>query len=222
MNDPVKSILLDEDNFWGPLVDTLKVMTPVVMLLRLTDGTAPVMGKILPRMASIREETEKLDIPWKFKVLEIHNMRWEYLQSPMHFAGTCLDPEFLLREMDEATQDGLITLTERLCLRREMQSRQEEGSAGTEHPLTISSDKVQAQVAAAMLQYSQYQEKEGIFSKPHVQDNAKVMPPSAWWAMFGRGLPIASSMAQTVLSQPACASAAGELLRFLVSVSVSL
>ncbi|KAL1495540.1 hypothetical protein AB1Y20_016903 [Prymnesium parvum] len=98
--DPVKAMfLLDEDNFWVPLIDTLRVMTPVVKLLRLTDGVAPVMGKILPQMEAIRETIANLNMPWKSKVLSIHNERWVYLQSPMHYAGTCLDPEFLMRDI---------------------------------------------------------------------------------------------------------------------------
>lgn len=211
-NDPVKAIILDEHNFWAPLIDALKVMTPIVRLLRLTDGTAPAMGKILPRMEGIRQKIVSIDIPWKPRALEIHDSRWNYLQSPMHFAATCLDPEFLARELDEETQDGLIILTERLCLRSELKSLQAMGGPSGVRPgeaLTTSSGVVQEKVAAAMLEISSYQEKEGIFSKPFVQKNAHSMAPSKWWATYGKALPLVSDIARTVLGQPACASAAG-------------
>lgn len=220
-NDPVKAILLDEDNFWVPLIDTLRVMTPVVKLLRLTDGVAPVMGKILPQMEAIRETIANLNMPWKSKVLSIHNERWVYLQSPMHYAGTCLDPEFLMRDMDQAAQDGLITVTERLCLREEKLSRFKKGAATEAEALTITSDEVQERVAATMLQLSSYQEKEGIFSKPFVQNNAKIQAPSAWWSTFGMCLPLVSTLARTVLSQPVCASAAGACAAYLRTFVVS-
>lgn len=210
-NDPVKAIILD-DNFWVQLVDALKVMTPIVKLLRLTDGNAPALGKILPRMEGIREAITKLDIPWQSEALQSHDDRWAYLQSPMHFAATCLDPEFLTRDMDEAMQDGLIAVTERLCLRDEMKSLHDRGRPGDiaqAQELTISSPAVQVRVEVAMGQLSRYQEKEGIFAKHFVQNGAKTMPPSTWWSTYGNGIPVIASMARTVLGQPGCASAAG-------------
>lgn len=209
--DHVKTIILDENNFWKPLVEALKVMTPIVKLLRLSDGTAPVMGKILPRMEGIRQKIMALDISWKSEALRAHDYRWEYIKSPMHFAATCLDPEFLMREMDEAMQDGLISVSERLCLRSEMQSLQAKGCAAQAAELKITSHEVQERMAATMMELSSYQEKEGIFSKPFVQNNAEGMPPSTWWGTYGKGLPLLSGIARTVLSQPVCASAAGYL-----------
>ncbi|KAL1527820.1 hypothetical protein AB1Y20_009203 [Prymnesium parvum] len=208
-NDPVRIILLDEDGFWAPLVDALKVMTPIVKLLRLTDGTAPAMGKILPRMEAIREATSKLTIDWKDAVLDIHDKRWDYLQSPMHFAGTALDPEFLTRDLNQATQNGLIEVAERLALRSEMLKLEANGCKDATSRLNPDSECVQDAVAVAMLQISAYQEKEGVFSKPFVQKSAKQMAPATWWATFGKGQSMIASMAYTILGQPVCASAAG-------------
>ena len=53
-----------------------------------------------------------------------------------------------------------------------------------------------------------YQEREGIFTKPYVIANAKTMAPASWWSMYGKHLPILSSIASRVLAQPVCASAA--------------
>ena len=49
---------------------------------------------------------------------------------------------------------------------------------------------------------------EGIFSRPSVLQNAKEMEPAAWWSMYGKHLPLLSSIAPRVLEQAAAASAA--------------
>ena len=45
----VKSIVLDDDNFWSPLdalVDILRVAMPIIKLLRMMDSNKPVIGKV--------------------------------------------------------------------------------------------------------------------------------------------------------------------------------
>mmetsp|Transcript_23597 Transcript_23597/g.53678 ORF Transcript_23597/g.53678 Transcript_23597/m.53678 type:complete len:104 (+) Transcript_23597:728-1039(+) len=39
----VRAILLDEEGFWCPLVEALKIMTPIVRLLRICDGERPAL-----------------------------------------------------------------------------------------------------------------------------------------------------------------------------------
>jgi|TARA_B110000046_G_scaffold30518_1_gene32315 hypothetical protein len=70
------------------------------------------------------------------------------------------------------------------------------------------SDVVQARIGKAMEELSSYQERKGNFTKPYVIATAKTMAPAAWWAMYGKHLPILSSIASRVLAQPVCASAA--------------
>ena len=48
-----------------------------------------------------------------------------------------------------------------------------------------------------------YQRREGAFSRPSVLANAKTMEPAAWWAMYGKHLPLLSSIAPKVLAQAA-------------------
>ena len=54
--DPIKKILFDEAGFWRPLIEALKIMTPVVKLLRLMDGEKPAMGKVYDRMFMIGQK----------------------------------------------------------------------------------------------------------------------------------------------------------------------
>jgi hypothetical protein len=178
-------------------------MTPVVKLLRLMDGEKPAMGKIYDRMFMIGAKIDERDYGWKDKAAEIHAKRWEYLHSPMHSAGYALDPEFMEHQadMDDATQTGLLTIIERVCLRDTLAE-----SNGKE--LTIESEAVQLRVSKTMLELSTYQLREGVFTKPFVLMNAKQMAPATWWSTYGKHLPLLSSVARRVLNQPCCASAA--------------
>ncbi|KAL1527711.1 hypothetical protein AB1Y20_009096 [Prymnesium parvum] len=55
----VKAIILDEEGFWVPLLDALKVMTPISKTLRMCDSDKPVMGKIYDHMFMLSEKAFK-------------------------------------------------------------------------------------------------------------------------------------------------------------------
>ena len=99
---------------------------------------------------------------------------------------------------------------ERMCLRDVIMS-----SAGSSdvtdqkwRQITTSSPEVLQRVAQVEREFSVYQRRDGVFSRPSVLENAKVMEPAAWWGMYGRHLPLLSSIAPRVLAQPGAASAA--------------
>mmetsp|Transcript_25022 Transcript_25022/g.60444 ORF Transcript_25022/g.60444 Transcript_25022/m.60444 type:complete len:672 (-) Transcript_25022:220-2235(-) len=207
-DDPVKDIILDEKGFWEPLVEALQIMTPLVKLLRLLDGNAPAMGKVYARMNQIRETWEKSSVSWKDQALRIHNERCEYLFSDMHLAGYALDPEFIDKDMTHAEQTALINISERMALREEMIRLISLDKKEEAYALTTESSSVQKLTGEAMLNLASYQGKEGMLSKECVRDQAKIMPPAKWWFQFGKGVPVISKIACSVLSQPVCASAA--------------
>lgn len=205
--DDVKAIVLDENGFWNPLIQALRIMTPLVqMMLRMTDGDKPIMGKIYDRMFLISERIRNSKVPWKAQAMKIHEDRWEYLHSPMHSAGYALDPEFWETKgaHDTATQEGLLTVMQRICLR----DIYETASASEREALTLNSDVVQERVSVVELQLSHYQEKEGAFSRLAVRNNATVMAPATWWSTYGKHLKELQSVAMRVLAQPAAASSA--------------
>ena len=249
-NDPVKTILLDEDGFWNPLVEALKIMTPIVKLLRLADGNGAAMGKIYPRMVSVRKHIESSSVAWKAEALKIHDERWAYLKSDMHLAGYALDPEYISDEITGDVQTALITIAERMALRSEVIRLTLAGQSQAALSLTTGSESVEALVGETMLQLASYQvcklrcignrgcnrkywsmggcfgkgevaiailtsypalpfqDREGIFAKNFIFNNAKEMPPAKWWNSYGKAVPLLSSVACSVLSQPVCASAA--------------
>lgn len=207
-NDPVKTIILDEQGFWEPLVATLKIMTPIVKLLRLTDGLGAAMGKIYPKMVAIRESIQASTVSWKAEALKLHDYRWNYLKSDMHLAGYALDPEYIDCSMDSEVQSALIATAERMALRSVMMKHQSEGSADVALHLTVENESVQQAVGQAMMQLASYQDKEGIFSKQFVRQHAKEMSPAKWWDKYGKAVPDITSVACSVLTQPVSASAA--------------
>lgn len=207
-NDLVKVIILDEEGFWKPLVAALKIMVPIVKLLRLMDGNAPAMGKIYPKMAEVRKHIESSSISWKVEALRAHDRRWAYLKSDMHLAGYALDPEYMENHMNDEVQTALITVTERMALRSEVNRLVTEGDPEAFTSLTIESDCVQKLAGDAMMQLATYQDQEGVFGKQFVRKHAKEMPPAKWWDKYGKAVPLLCSVACSVLAQPVCASAA--------------
>ncbi|KAL1495642.1 hypothetical protein AB1Y20_016509 [Prymnesium parvum] len=64
------------------------------------------------------------------------------------------------------------------------------------------------EVDAAANKEDPFRDKEGVFSKQSVLINAKRMAPAKWWKQYGTHLPLLSSVAQKVLAQVVCSSAA--------------
>ena len=92
----VRAILLDEAGFWAPLVDSLKVMTPVVKLLRLCDGEKPAMGKVYDRMFLLQERVKKMSVSWAKDAARIIASRWRLRATAAAAATDCCCPTILL------------------------------------------------------------------------------------------------------------------------------
>ena len=204
----VKAIVLDEEGFWRPLMTILYVAMPLIKLLRLLDGNKPAIGKVYDRMYTIGERINKLKntVSWAPAMAKIHADRWEYLHSDFHAAAYAFNTEYLetVGSLDEATQMGVVTVIERMCLRDVIfMSDDHEHAIMT---LTVDSPEVVERVAQAELEFAKYQARDGVFSRPTVIINAKNMEPARWWSTYGRHLPLLSSIASRVLAQPAAAS----------------
>ena len=80
--------------------------------------------------------------------------------------------------------------------------------------IPMTDDRVQQRIDTAMAELSVYERKVGSFSKPYAFVCAKEMKPSAWWAMFGKYVPVISSIGmaidQRVLPQPVVRGRCGE------------
>lgn len=219
-SDVVKNIVLDESGFWKKLVEALRIMVPIVKLLRLTDGEMPAMGKIYDRMFMIGQKIDESKVSWKDKAAKIHADRWEYLHSFMHAAGYGFDPEFIEMqdEIDEATQNGLFDIIEKICIRDALAEADDHDAMvmslySEDAPMVavLPDDvlnKAQERATQAHLELAKYQQREGRFGDPVVMKAAKDMAPAAWWAMYGKHVPRLASAARRVLAQTVSASAA--------------
>jgi len=158
------------------------VCTPLVKLLRLADGSAPVVGKIHFNCYKVQESIEQCDLPSAEKeaVAKIWSERWTQLQSPMHAAGYCLDPQFV--DDEGCTHDpdpsfrGLVGIIGKLL-------------------------DSEAKRSAALLQYVTYKSKEGLFGLKEAWEMADQVPAHQWWHIWGRETRELQYVAMRVLSQ---------------------
>lgn len=166
------------------------------------------MGKIYDRMFMIGQAIDESHTAWKEHARKSFDDRWEYLHSFMHGAGYAVDPEFMhvQSERDEAVQNGIMEVIERLCLRKVMLEAPDPQVAMT--TLTVQSDEVVNVVAQCEEELSAYTEGLGNFTRGSAKVNAQKMEPAVWWAQYGRHLPMLSFIAATVLAQVVSASAA--------------
>lgn len=201
-----KAIVLDEE-FWLSLVVCLRVSLPLVRLLRMLDSNKPVLGKVYDRMFLTMQKLEKAQgVPWLAQVRAIHARRWEYLHSDMHVAAYALDPEFMqtVGDLDEATQNGLLRVFEKMCLRDAiLESHNPQVAAQT---LNLKSPEVVQRVAEVERQFAHYQDPQGAFARSAVSINAKMLDPATWWRMYGKKFPLLCKFAQAILAQVGSAS----------------
>jgi hypothetical protein len=206
IGEQVRTIILSKD-FWTSVTDILSVALPLIKLLRTLDGNKPVMGKIYHRMFTISEKIEGMcdRVDWAEKMKSIHSRRWEYLHSPMHAAAYALDPEYMTvaKQLDSHCQHGLRVMLKRQCLRDVMVLQADPNAS-----VSVDDPAVVQRVAQAEREFSSYQRMEGPFSDASCQHNASIMEPAKWWDMYGRHLPLLSSIAPRILAQTAAASCA--------------
>lgn len=110
-------------SFWNNVTHTLKVMCPLVMVLRIADNeTRPPMGYIYEAMDRAKETILKSFDNHREKckkVLDIIDRRWDsQLHHPLHAAGYYLNPYFYYHnpkvETDTEVTNGLFACIKRL------------------------------------------------------------------------------------------------------------
>ena len=115
-------------------------------------------------------------------VRQIWDHRRGMLDSPLHGAGYCLDPEFLtdpglaITNARDACVTDLLTVTSKLILDDEER------------------DKPRAS-------YASFRAKEGLFGSDAARRDAGSWPAHQWWEVYGVGHPELQQLAVKVLSQ---------------------
>ncbi|XP_052203350.1 uncharacterized protein LOC127808780 [Diospyros lotus] len=176
--------------FWENAIDVLKIIGPLVRVLRLVDGEEkPTMGYIYEAMRraknatarSFKENEEKYG-----HIFDIINNRWAcQLNHPLYAAGHFLNPEFFYSNpkirQDEVVVRGLYECIERLVPSLELQ------------------DKIIDELAL-------YKNAEGLFGMEMAKRKRNKKAPAEWWRFFGLSTPNLQKFAVRVLSLVCSAS----------------
>ncbi|KAH1221743.1 hypothetical protein GmHk_12G035088 [Glycine max] len=177
-------------SFWNSVVYTLKVMAPLVKVLRLVDGERkPAMGYIYEAMDKAKETIIKSfnNNESKYKdVFEIIDKRWNcQLHRPLHAAAHFLNSEFFYDntdlEFDFEVTNGLFECIKKLIPQFDVQQK-----ILTElHLYKIGADHFGFDFAMAQ---------------------RKTHSPTYWWRMFGSQTPNLQKLAIKILSLTCSAS----------------
>lgn len=187
-----------DGNFWDSLRFITAVLGPCFKLMRLTDSSAPLMGKVYKHMSELGGQLEDLfadnkpwsKAPWneyKDEISDAHGQRWEYLHCDYHAAGYALDPNFIAEDVNGVNNgevfQGLTAVIERHYY-----------------------DDEESQ-AAVLQQYSDFRKQRGVFSAGSLKIAAKTVPAHEWWEMVAGGATELRKIAMRVLSKTSSASA---------------
>lgn len=179
----IKDMVMDGST-WRDMNLLVKVMEPIVTLLRLVDSKTPCMGKVYHGCFTVLEQVRTCSVPEDVKgVLEDLAMsRWAMLHSPLHAAGYLLDPEYWDHEIttNEEVMEGFDMVVAKL-----VQDRDDRSTVAQE--------------------LGKFRAKVGLFARQTVQDSAASMPAHLWWHTWGGSVPLLQSLAVKVLSQVASA-----------------
>jgi hAT family C-terminal dimerisation region len=116
------------------------------------------------------------------QVLAIWEARWKMLDSPLHGAAYCMDPEFMNDDGLDGDNAGDACVQDLLTMMKRL----------------IPDDQKRA---AARASYKAFRAKEGLFGTAEAQEDAACTPAHQWWDFYGRGHPELSRLAVRVLSQ---------------------
>lgn len=114
-------------------------------------------------------------------VKQLWEQRWSFMDSPIHGAAYCLDPEFLgdagleMRNSGDACVSDFRTMLRKLLPAHEAQN--------------------------ARLSYAAFRAKEGEFGCADAVADADSMPAHQWWDMYGGAHPELQKVAVKLLAQ---------------------
>ncbi|XP_027911484.1 uncharacterized protein LOC114170198 [Vigna unguiculata] len=171
-------------SFWNQVVFTLKVMAPLIHVLRLVDGERKAtMGYIYEAMEKAKETIAKSFNKDESKYNDIFTIidnRWIcQLHLPLHAAGHFLNPEFFYSnpnmEYDLEVTNGLYD-----CIRRLVPSKDVQQKILTELPL--------------------YKSANGLFGDDFAKESRKTIALAQWWKNYGHAAPNLQKLDIKILS----------------------
>ena len=183
---------------WETAAFVVAVYEPIYALLRRTDGTSPMMGKVYWAMSKVGEDLESLfsvDSKWfnfpalkalKEPILTAHIQRWTYLHCDYHSFGYATDPNFITHDVN-AVNNGEVFEGVQATLKRHYHTDPDA-------------------YKAALKQFADFREQRGVFGNPSAIEMAEEMPAHEWWHLYGGPTPELRKVACKVLSKGTSAS----------------
>nr|XP_043633301.1 uncharacterized protein LOC122604472 [Erigeron canadensis] len=183
----VKLIVLDE-SFWKNCSMVMKIMTPVLRLLRICDSNEkPSLGFVYEGMDRVIKDIKEVfenkeDLYMRYTT--IINSRWDnMLRKSLHSAAYWLNSMF---QFDEDNKDAL-----RAAFRGVLDLI---GKKKSEDPITLTS------------QLFKFCDRVGDFGRPMAVASCKALCPDEWWKLFGGEAPELQRFAVRILSQTSSSS----------------
>ncbi|XP_061363140.1 uncharacterized protein LOC133306777 [Gastrolobium bilobum] len=178
-----ENVVLADKRFWKSIHYCLKIVSPLVKVLRLVDGDSkPAMGYIYEAMDRAKEEIAKSfnHEEKRYKdVWEIIDKRWDLqLHRPLHAAAYFLNPKFHYDTKfnpDREVKTGLWKTLEKMC-------------PNIETRITIDS------------QIEKFGRAEGLFGNSLAIATRARKQPALWWNSFGDDCKELQTIAIRILS----------------------
>jgi hypothetical protein len=190
------------DDAWWERVDlTIKIMEPIISLLRFVDTNKPILGKVYEgwdsmiesmRTIILQNESPEYGTPTKIFFTTIHDIlisKWNKNCSPLHCLAHSLNPEYYNSEwLNGGTS------------RRFPPHMDHELSEGRKEAFRqIYQDRASFdEVEAGFIDFSTASER---FSSYDVLRDRGAKKPHAWWATHGETCPPLHELAMRILSQ---------------------
>ncbi|XP_020979181.1 uncharacterized protein LOC110271880 [Arachis ipaensis] len=177
-------------SFWNHVKYTLKIMGPLVRVLRLVDAEKkPPMGYIYEAMEKAKEcimKTFSNDVSKYSKVFKIVDNRWNcQLHRPLHAAGHFLNPDLFYDnhriELDLEVTKGWFECITRL----------------------VPSIAVQEKI---LEEQTLYKAGYGLFGSSFAKSQRKKISPAFWWRTYGHEAPNMRDLTIKILSLTCSAS----------------
>lgn len=176
--------------FWEDIEKYVKVLWPVMAMLRMVDRDEPVMGTVyegIDQMLEKIKEILKEYIDGNDEYEEIRVLaqeRWEMLHSPLHATAYVLNPMWFMKRpyKDKDVMKGWRKTLDRV-------------------------GKDEDEKTEYKAQLSQYIGLQGDFAESSALADMQKLSPIAWWENYGTGTPMLQRLAIRVLSQVSSASA---------------
>ena len=168
----------------------VKVLEPVVVVLRQCDSQEPCLGFIYPMMAQLQATCDTLDTvdPGEAGFLQRLRAsvatRWDYTHTEMHTAAYVLNPFFYssIRDMEDIPElmDGLQFVFSKLL--------------------------THAKAVLATQEFQLYVQGSGRFGKPAARAAMKEVHPHLWWNTWGHDTPNLQHVARRVTARSPASS----------------